>query len=99
MEVLFTGPAEEQLKKIYCHYPESVAEELVEKILLRAETLAHFADRGRIVEELRFMDQGHRFVLERNYKIIYRQLDDKIYVTDVFAMHQNPESIIKRHEE
>ncbi|WP_416868000.1 MAG: hypothetical protein ACMVP2_12975 [Imperialibacter sp.] len=53
MKVEFTDPAEESLRKIYCRYPENIA--------------------NRIVEELRPLNQGHRFILEGNYKIIYLQ--------------------------
>ncbi|MEM9338881.1 MAG: type II toxin-antitoxin system RelE/ParE family toxin [Bacteroidota bacterium] len=99
MEVDFTDPAEERLKKIYCRYPEDVANKVVEKILTRAETLSNLSNRGRIVEELRPLGQDHRFILEGNYKIIYIQKGDRVYVTDVFDMSQDPESIKVRHQQ
>ncbi len=99
MKVEFTDPAEERLRKIYCRYPENVAESIVEKILLKAETLSSFANRGRIEEVLRSLNQNHRFVLEGNYKIIYMQQDDTVHVTDVFDMNQDPLSIKKRHQD
>lgn len=45
MKVEFTDPAEERLRKIYCHYPETIADKLVENILRKAETLSSLAKR------------------------------------------------------
>lgn len=56
MQVEFTDPAEDALRKIYCHYQEEIAEKIVDKILHRAETLSNLANRGRIVEELRSLN-------------------------------------------
>jgi plasmid stabilization system protein ParE len=56
MKVEFTEPAEESLRKIYCRYPEKKAEQIIETILSKAETLSRLANRGRIVEELRFLN-------------------------------------------
>ncbi|MEQ9289264.1 MAG: type II toxin-antitoxin system RelE/ParE family toxin [Cyclobacteriaceae bacterium] len=99
MQVEFTDPAEESLRKIYCRYPEEIAEKIVGQILGRAEKLSTLVSRGRIVEELRSLNQGHRFILEGNYKIIYLQQEDIVYVTDVFDMGQDPGRIRQRHQE
>ena len=99
MKVEFTDPAEERLKKIYCRYPEDVANRIVEKILQKANCLSNLSNRGRIVEELRSLHQGHRFILEGNYKIIYFQESEMVFVTDVFDMSQNLHSIRERHQE
>ena len=99
MEVEFTDPAAESLRNIYCHCPENVAGEIVEKILQRAETLSSLADWGRIVEELRLYNQGHRYILQGNYKIIYLQKGNTVYIMDVFNMSQDPDTISQRHQE
>ena len=99
MQVEFTEPAEESLRKIYCRYPENIAAGIVESILRRAESLSNLTNRGRIVEELRPLNQGHRFILEGNYKIIYLQKEDVVYVTDVFNMSQDPNKIKTRHQD
>jgi len=93
VKVEFTDPAEERLRKIYCRYPEDVADRIVEKILQRANSLSNLSNRGRIVEELRSLNQGHRFILEGNYKIIYFQESEIVFVTDVFDMTHDPQSI------
>ncbi|MEQ8554441.1 MAG: type II toxin-antitoxin system RelE/ParE family toxin [Cyclobacteriaceae bacterium] len=99
MKVEFTDPAEEHLRKIYCRYPEEVAEKIIERILQKADTLSILTNRGRLVEELRSINQGHRFILEGNYKIIYLKKDEKVFITDVFDMSQDPQTIKKRHQE
>ena len=98
MKVEFTEPAEENLRQIYCSYPDDIAEKIIEKILLRAETLANLANRGRIVEELRSYNQNHRYIIEGNYKIIYKQKADIVYVTDIFNMRLDPGKIRQRHQ-
>jgi len=99
MKVEFTDPAEERLRKIYCRFPADIAEKMVDRILQKASTLSNLSNRGRIVEELRSLKQGHRFIIEGNYKIIYFQKNDTVYVTDVFDMSQDPGSISERNQE
>ena len=99
MIVEFTDFAEEELRKIHCRYPSGRAEIIVEKILSRAETLSTLPNRGRIVEELRVLNQSHRYLKERSYKLIYFTTGEKVYVTDVFSMHDDPAKILKRHTE
>jgi len=99
MKVEFTDLAEERLRKIYCHYPADGADQIVEKILEKANTLSSLSNRGRLVEELRSLNQGHRFILEGNYKIIYFQQTETVFVTDIFNMNQDPQSIEERHQE
>jgi toxin ParE1/3/4 len=98
MKVEFTDPAEESLRKIYCSYPDDVAEKIIEKILLKAETLSNLANRGRIVEELRPYNQNHRYIIEGNYKIIYIQKADIVYITDIFNMKLDPGKIHQKHQ-
>lgn len=39
---------------------------------------------GATEENLIELQQGHRYLVEGNYKIIYRLIGNTIYVTDVF---------------
>ncbi len=99
MKVEFTDPAEESLRKIYCRHTKEVAKKIIERILLKAGSLSTFSKRGRIVEELRSLNQEHRYILEGNYKIIYRQHNDMVFVTDVFYVRQDPNIIRERHQQ
>ena len=49
---------------------------------------------GGIEENLIGLDQGHRFLLKGNYKIIYKVVGDIVYITDVFDCRQNPQKIL-----
>lgn len=98
MEVVITEPAEESLKEIYCRFEENIAVHLVNKILDRAETLSNLSNRGRIVDELRSLNQEHRYIIEDNFKIIYRQDKNLVIVTDIFNMSKNPENIKRKHQ-
>jgi hypothetical protein len=41
------------------------------------------------------MNLGHRYLVEGNFKIIYRIVDDIIWVTDIFDSRQDPEKMFK----
>ncbi len=100
MNVFLSEPTERYLRVIYKYYKfhvsVKVAQKIIGQIFARTESLENFAERGRIESDLKVFNQKHRFVLEGNYKIIYRIEDDNIYVTDVFDTRQNPEKITKR---
>ena len=39
------------------------------------------------------MEEGHRYIIRGNYKIIYKIQNKKLFITDVFDTRQDPESI------
>jgi plasmid stabilization system protein ParE len=48
---------------------------------------------GQIEENLIELKQEHRYLVEGNYKIIYRIINNDVYITDVFDTRQNPEKM------
>ena len=52
---------------------------------------------GAVEENLFELKQEHRYLVEGNYKIIYRIINNDIYITDIFDCRQNPQKL-KRHE-
>lgn len=48
---------------------------------------------GKIEENLIELKQEHSYLVEGNYKIIYRVIAKDIYITDVFDCRQNPQKI------
>jgi len=98
--VNITLPAERSLNHIYQYFLEEVSPEvavkIVDRVLDRIELLEENYQRGRLVEELRLLNQGHRYVIEGPFKIIYKVIDASVFVTDIFSMYQNPERIIQR---
>lgn len=51
---------------------------------------------GQIEESLGILQQGHRYIVDGNYTIIYLMPGSKIYITDIFDCRQNPKKMSKR---
>lgn len=62
-------------------------------VLKKALLLAKFPFMGAEELLLQELGLGHRYLVEGNYKIIYRIEDDIIYITDIFDTRRNPEDI------
>jgi plasmid stabilization system protein ParE len=62
-------------------------------ILKKALLLKEHPNLGVIEEKLTLLGLGHRFLVEGNYKIIYRSEGQYILITDVFDTRQDPEKI------
>ncbi len=52
---------------------------------------------GAIEENLQDLNQGHRYLVEGNYKIIYKVFQNNIFITDLFDCRQNPQKMKKRN--
>lgn len=94
MKVLYTEQSFESLEEIKKllsknHNPKKV-EEIRTKILNKAESLVDFSERGQIEESLLSLNKGHRYILEKHTKIIYRVIGKIIYITDFFDTRQDP---------
>lgn len=100
MNVFLTEPAEKFLQEIFHFYKlnasDKVAHKLLNGIFDRIDSLENFAKRGKVEPYLKSLGQGHRFVLEGNFKIIYLIESDAVYITDVFDTRQNPKKLLKR---
>jgi len=101
MEVEITRWAKFCLKSIYVYYSEEASEEkareITNSIVEKALSLDQMPNRGREDEELRVLGKGHRYIIERHYRIIYRVEKEKVYVTDIFSNRQNPASKKERN--
>jgi toxin ParE1/3/4 len=62
-------------------------------ILKKALLLKEHPNLGVVEEKLAELGLGHRFLIEGNYKIIYRIEGQYILVTDVFDTRQDPEKL------
>ena len=51
---------------------------------------------GAIEENLVELKQDHRYLVTGNYKIIYRIIQNDIYITDIFDCRQNPQKMKSR---
>jgi plasmid stabilization system protein ParE len=102
MKVFWTKFALNSLADIYKYYKENVsliiAFNIRESVLTCTRQLEKHPLSGAKEEILEELEEGHRFLVRGNYKIIYKILDKKVYITDVFDTRQDPEKIKQRNK-
>jgi toxin ParE1/3/4 len=100
MQVIWTNLAISELKNIFLYYRmvagEKTADKIRKSILSATKPLIRQPFIGAIEENLSDLKQGHRYLVEAHYKIIYRVIDNHIYITDIFDGRQNPTKM-KKH--
>ena len=94
MNIKITNPAKKSLKQHYNYYKKQVsqmlAEKLKEELIFAIESLKTHPHIGQIEEGLSSLNLGHRYIVKRHYKIIYRIDNEVIYITDFFDSRQDP---------
>jgi len=97
MKIIWTDFASETLKEIYKYYKEVAGENVARKIktniFLATKQLEKHPQSGQIEKSLEQLKGGDRFLVEKNYKIIYRKVKEGILITDVFDSRQDPVKI------
>ncbi len=100
MQVIWTNFAIAELKSIYLYYRmvagDSVADKIRNSVFSATKHLSKHSLSGAIEENLVDLKQGHRYLVEGNYKIIYRIMKNEIYITDVFDCRQNPQKMKRK---
>lgn len=97
--VYWTRFAENKLDKIFDYYESKVsgglAQNLVNGILDRTIGLEQNPQIGQEEELIHDRQQKFRYLVYKNYKIIYwiNQRKDRIEISNVFDCRQNPEKI------
>jgi toxin ParE1/3/4 len=76
---------------------QTIATKYINKLLERVEQLENFSDSGTAEELLKHLKQNSRYLIEGNYKIIYQHQDNKVIITDIFHVKQNPVKMVKRN--
>ena len=99
MKIIWTFPAKFRLKEIYLyhkHYASlTIAKKLKQKIFSATHTLIRHPKIGQEEELLKHKQKEYRYLVQGNYKIIYKIDKDIIYVEDVFDCRQNPNKLLK----
>jgi len=94
MKVIWTDFAANSLIEIYQYYKEvasqSVAQRIRFKIFSATRQLIKHPLSGPIEPNLQRLGEGHRYLVEGNYKIIYKRVKEGVLVTDVFDTRQDP---------
>ena len=97
MKVVLTLPSRDSLKQIHDYYKEHVSVTIANKIkagiILRLQFLSANPYAGQTEDFLVHLGLGHRRWVEGNYKIIYRIIDQTIYITDIFDSRRDPSEI------
>lgn len=94
MKVIWSDFASEMLNEIYSYHKEitsvRIAKKIKKGIFVSTKHLLRHPQLGQIQIYLEQLNEGHRHIVERNYKIIYKEIDKRILITDVFHTRQNP---------
>lgn len=94
MKVVWSAWALQQLDEIYAWYrtqaAAAVADRIVEDILAVTRLLEQFPYGGQVEPWLEHQGFGHRRLVVRNYKVVYRVIEDEVRIVDVFDSRQDP---------
>lgn len=97
MKVIWTDFATASLYEIYKYYKEAAGEKVAHRIKARiffaTRQLKHHPESGQIEPNLESLGENHRYLVEGNYKIIYKKVPEGLVITDVFDTRQDPKKI------
>ena len=100
-QIYWTNFALTELKNIFLYYQmvadKRVANKIKKSIFTSTKKLINNPLIGALEENLKDLNQGHRYLVEGNYKIIYLIINDSIFITDIFDCRQNPKKMKKRN--
>ncbi len=98
MRVIWSDFAIGSLYEIYKYYKEAAEENVAKRIKSRIFTATRQLNRhpesGQAEPILKQLGENHRYLVEGNYKIIYKKVTDGLLITDVFDTRQDPAKMI-----
>lgn len=102
MQVIYTERAKKDLAGIQAYFTEVApykTDEILLEIINRIVQLESFPLSGPEDDFLKSCGLSRRYLVEGNYKILYRIDGDIISVTQIFDARQDPEKIISGEKE
>ncbi len=100
--VVWTRFAITSLELIYTYYKlkvsKNIADNIINNILNSTEDLKLFPEIGAEEEFLNGLKIKYRYILSDKYKIIYTVHQQKVIITDVFDVRQNPKKLARRNK-
>ena len=94
MKIIWSDFASKALSEIYVYYKEvagiKVAQQIKKEIFSSAKQLIFHPNSGQTELTLQVLNEGHRYLVTGNYKIIYKEVNEGILITDVFDTRQDP---------
>lgn len=99
MKVIWTDFASNSLFEIYKYYKEAASESIAQRIKFKifsaTRQLIKHPLSGQVETNIQKLGEDHRYLVEGNYKIIYKRIREGILITDVFDTRQDPVKIFK----
>lgn len=103
MKIIWTDFATNSLFEIFKYYKETANRHVAQKIKLKifsaTRQLIKHPLSGQIETNLQKLGEDHRYLVEGNYKIIFKRTKKGIIITDVFDTRQDPAKILKSTKE
>ena len=97
MKIIWSDFASETLSEIYQYYKEkaspTIAQKIKAEIFTATRQLKKHSSSGHIEINLEELNEGHRYLVKGNYKIIYKKIPEGMLITDVFDTRQDPINI------
>jgi plasmid stabilization system protein ParE len=99
MKVIWTEFAVDSLYDIYKYYKEAasknVAQRIKSRIFSATRQLKRHPESGQLEPNLEQLGEDHRYLVEGNYKIIYRKVSEGVLITDIFDTRQDPKKMME----
>ncbi len=97
MKIIWTIPANKELRKIYNFYKKNasvkVAQSIKDKIFESTNQLENFEYSAPMEALLKDRKEDYRSLVSGYFKVIYKVTPKEIYIVDVFDCRQYPEKI------
>ena len=97
MKIIWSDFASKTLLEIYRYYKEAANKDVAVKIkngiFSSTRQLIKHPDSGQIELTLERLGEEHRYLVKGNYKIVYKEVEEGILITDVFDTRQDPRKI------
>jgi len=100
MNIIWSGFASKMLLEIFEYYKKeasvTIAKKIKNQLFVAVRILSTQPELGQKELHLLNLKKGHRYIINGNFKIIYRIVKEGVLITDVFHTSQNPEKLIAR---
>lgn len=95
MKVIWSDFAIRMIKQIHFYHKEKasikIANKIKKDIFSTTKQLQKHPFSGSEEKVLKKLNQNHRYLVNGNYKIIYKSVKEGILITDIFDTRQNPD--------
>ena len=97
MKIIWTDFASKMLREIYDYHKvnasRKTAVKIKKNIFASTRQLKNHPEMGQLEPFLMRLNENHRYIVEGNYKIIYKKINDSILILDIFDTRQNPDKL------